>query len=298
MRKPCSTEVRKIELNENNRYQVALSYASEQRDYVEEVARFLAEWGIGVFYDEFEAERLWGMDLSEELQRVFEKRSDVVVMFVSGAYVQKPWPELERRSVLRRMGLGLHDCVLPVRFDDAPIPGLPTTVRCESAVERTPAEIAGMIAKRLGVQSFELKASKIPPPRAHSSLGETVFNYANHDGRYVIGSGQWEFETMWTKASDNEIHVYNDPASINGVAIAVNCGSISEVRNARNLNYTSRCRTAKLGDVVVLRNANGFYAAVQVLSIKDDSRGDDVDELCIRYAIQRNGSDDFSEVLD
>jgi len=32
--------------------------------------------------------------------------------------------------------------------------------------------------------------------------------------------------------------------------------------------------------------------------MKDDSRGDDVDELRIRYAIQRNGSDDFSEVLD
>jgi hypothetical protein len=43
-------------------YQVALSFAGEQRDYVEAVSRFLRARGIAVFYDRFEAVTLWGKD--------------------------------------------------------------------------------------------------------------------------------------------------------------------------------------------------------------------------------------------
>ena len=46
---------------------------------------------------------------------------------------------------------------------------------------------------------------------------------------------------------------------------------------------------------MVLRNTGGFYAALHVLEIKDDSRADDRDELRFRYAIQSDGSDQFTE---
>ena len=47
---------------------------------------------------------------------------------------------------------------------------------------------------------------------------------------------------------------------------------------------------------VVLRNTEGFYAALQVLAIKDDKRGDSHDELRFRYAIQSDGSDSFANI--
>ena len=46
-------------------YQVALSFAGEQRDYVDQVARALYMRGIKVFYDRFETIRLWGKDGTE-----------------------------------------------------------------------------------------------------------------------------------------------------------------------------------------------------------------------------------------
>ena len=64
------------------------------------------------------------------------------------------------------------------------------------------------------------------------------------------------------------------------------------------MDYTSRTRTPSLGQVVVLRNTEGFYAALQVLGIKDDSRRDDRDEIRFRYAIQSDGSVDFTEFVD
>ena len=128
-----------------------------------------------------------------------------------------------------------------------------------------------------------------------SPTGEAVFDYSNHNGRYVIGSGPLEFETRWTKASDTTIRIYNDPSSINGVARATGCMAISMVSNAESLDYTSRARSIRRGEIAVLRNEHGFYAAIHVIDIKDDSRSDDRDELRFRYAIQSKGSDSFNE---
>ena len=279
-------------MSENVEYEVALSFAGEQREYVEEVARVLQSWGIDVFYDD--SEDLWGKNLTEELQDVFENRANYVVMFISKEYVEKAWPRHERKSALSRAVQERREYILPVRFDETPVPGLPTDIAYKQAEEHEPAEIAAMLAAKLGVSRFEKKASDVPPPRMTSFTGEAVFDYSNHNGRYVIGHGTLEFETEWTKASNTSIHVYNDPDSINGVAIAEQCTSIEQISNARSLDYTSRCRTPQRGQIVVWRNKQGFYAATHVLEIKDKSRGDQKDELRFRYVIQSDGSDNFT----
>ena len=275
-------------------YEVALSFAGEQRGYVEGVALALQARGIAVFYDEFEKIALWGKDLREELQAVYEHKSDCVVIFASKAWVEKAWPRHERRAALSRAVQEPGEYVLPVRFDDTPVPGLPDSVHYLRAKEYSPAELATVIAQKLGVKPFKGKASAVPAPRMTSLVGEAVFDYSAHDSRYVIGRGTLEFETKWSKASNVSIRVYSDPPSINGVALAPRAWtSIQQVVNAESLDYTSRTRTARVGQIVVFRNVNGFYAAIRVLTIKNDTRGDDHDELRFEYAIQDDGSDNF-----
>lgn len=129
-----------------------------------------------------------------------------------------------------------------------------------------------------------------------SLVGEVAFNYSDFNGRYVIGTGLWEFETMWSKASNRSIHIYNDPPSIHGVALASrDYADFGQVAAAASLNYTSKSRTPMVGQVVVLRNNQGFYAAIQVMSVRDNTRGDTDDEVRFRYAIQTDGSDDLSD---
>ncbi|QPH98866.1 hypothetical protein G5B97_01690 [Campylobacter concisus] len=41
-------------------YDVALSFAGENREYVEEVAIFLKNFGVKVFYDDFKQDKIWG----------------------------------------------------------------------------------------------------------------------------------------------------------------------------------------------------------------------------------------------
>ena len=276
-------------------YEVTLSFAGEQRGYVEEVARALESRGINVFYDDFEKVKLWGKHLTEELHRVYEHEAQLAVMFISKAYVEKAWPRHERRSILSRAVREREEYILPVRFDDTEVPGLQESVGYVQARNHSPAELATMIAMKLGIKPFEGKASDTPPPRMTSLKGEAIFDHSNHNGLYILGRDTLEFETKWSKASNTSIHVYNDPPSINGIALGrIGWTNINQVTDAQTLDYTSRARTPHVGQIVLFRNIHGFYAAAQVLSIKDDSRGDDHDELRFRYVIQSNGSDQFT----
>ena len=285
-----------LEAKSNNEYQVALTFAGEQREYAEEVARHLSAKSIPVFYDGFEIVKLWGKDGTEVFHEVFAEQATYVVMFISSAYARKCWTRIERRAALSRMMQQEREYILPVRFDDTRIPGLAESTLYVDGNRFSPAEIATMVASKLGITAFQGKASDIPAPRMTSPIGEVAFDYSNYNGRFIIGAGTREFETKWTKASNTSIYVTNDPDSINGVALAAAVSSIHQVAKAAELDYTSRVRTVGIGQVVVLRNCEGFYAAIQVTAIKDDKRGDDCDELRFRYAIQTDGTDSFEEL--
>ena len=113
-------------MNETMQYEVALSFAGEEREYVEKVARALQSRGIEVFYDEFEQVSLWGADLVEEFHDVFENRANLAVMFISEHYVEKSWPTHERRSILsQRSSRAITLCFASAFLMILPVPGLP-----------------------------------------------------------------------------------------------------------------------------------------------------------------------------
>jgi hypothetical protein len=128
-------------------YDVALSFAGEQRDYVSAVATALREGGASVFYDG-DAD-LWGKDLTKELERVYRSGSRFVVIFVSNEYVQKAWPNLERQHALAGRIERMDDSVLPARFDRIVLPGLPETVGYIDIGARSPQVLAGLVLAKL-----------------------------------------------------------------------------------------------------------------------------------------------------
>ena len=114
--------------------------------------------------------------------------------------------------------------------------------------------------------------------------GTIKFNYANNNGTYPIGHEDRTFTTKWSKASDTSIHAYNDASDIHSIAMAPNVSDLEQIP-ILTLDYSSRTRTPTIGDAVVWRNIHGYYAVTKVISIKDDSRGSDVDEIEIEYLI-------------
>jgi hypothetical protein len=198
-------------------YQVALSFAGEQRKYVEAVARALQARGIAVFYDRFEAVTVWGKDGAEFFHQLFAADTAYVVMFISKNYVAKKWTRHERRSALSRAIAEEGEYVLPVRFDDSIVPGLPDTLQYLTTQDYDPAALAALISEKIGIPPLTAKASDVPPPQVSSLSGEVTFDYSAFNGRFIIGSGALQFETMWSKSSDTSITLTTTPRRSTGL---------------------------------------------------------------------------------
>ena len=131
------------------RWDVALSFAGAQRDYVEQVAEVLKARGVRCFYDADEQIELWGKYLAEELPAIYGEQTAAVVVFVSAEYAARDWTRLERRAALARAVRERREYVLPARFDDTPLPGLLSNMVTVDLNGRPPQQFAAMIIDKL-----------------------------------------------------------------------------------------------------------------------------------------------------
>ncbi|MBL4803925.1 MAG: TIR domain-containing protein [Alphaproteobacteria bacterium] len=145
-------------------YDVALSFAGEDREYVEEVAEQLKASEVKVFYDKFEEVDLWGKDLYVHLDEVYRKKARYCVMFLSKHYAEKLWTNHERESAQARAFEDSESYVLPARFDDTEIPGIRPTTGYLPIADMEPKELAARITDKLKVAVI----SK-PEPRTKQS---------------------------------------------------------------------------------------------------------------------------------
>lgn len=114
--------------------------------------------------------------------------------------------------------------------------------------------------------------------------GLITFNYSNNNGVYVIGKNDYRFDTMWTKASNEYIHFYNDKPTIKNVRIAKDVKDINFV-NPNKYDSSSRSRTVGIGQFAIFENMQGNFLIIKIINIKDDTRGDSEDELTFEYKI-------------
>ena len=284
-------------MSDSKKYDVALSFAGEDREYVVGVAEDLKVKGVRVFYDEFEKVAPWGENLTERFVDVYMKSARYAVLFISKYYRDKVWTRLERRAALARDLTEGQVYILPARFDDTEIEGLLPTIAYVDLRKLSPAEFSVMICEKIGHDLSQTKANQVPSPQSRAPSGTATFDYSSFDGRFRIGDGVCLFETSWSRASDTTIHCLNDPPSIKGIALAPRGAELGDITDASALDYTSRSRMPEEGRIVVLQNTNGLYAALQILDIKDDTRSDDRDELTFRYWILTDGTKDFSKII-
>jgi hypothetical protein len=137
-------------------YDVAISYASEDRTFAEGLADHLGLMGLRVFYDGFEQQALFGKDLYTLFYDVYSRRSRYCVLVVSSGYASKMWTSHERRAAQERaLRERQHEYILPVRLDDTTLLGLPTTLgfmRIDQGVEA----IAEAVASKVRIKQPQL----------------------------------------------------------------------------------------------------------------------------------------------
>jgi hypothetical protein len=153
-----------------NAYEVVLSFAGEDRPYVDQVAAVLRNNDIELFYDNYEEVALWGKNLTEHLHKVYSSSARHCVMFISQFYAEKVWPTHERRSAFEKAISSKEEYILPARFDDTEIPGLHKHISYIDLRKKTPEQVAEMIIQKLGRTMIEVDEEILEPAIADDDI--------------------------------------------------------------------------------------------------------------------------------
>ncbi|MCK5630277.1 MAG: TIR domain-containing protein [Nanoarchaeota archaeon] len=175
-------------------YDIALSFAGEERVYVYDVAKLLRDKGVKVFYDEFEEATFWGKNLYEYLSDVYQNKAHFTVMFISKAYSKKLWPNHERQAAQACAFQEAKEYILPARFDNTKIPGVLPTIGYISLIDRTPQGLVDIILKKLvkaGItvpsETLRRNTSTIETPLRIEPM-ELLVRVKNYSGQPIEGA--------------------------------------------------------------------------------------------------------------
>jgi hypothetical protein len=201
------------------KYHVALSFAGEDRQYVEKVAEQLRLEGVDVFYDKYEEANLWGKDLYAHLTEVYEKTAIFTVMFISEAYKNKIWTNHERRAAqARAIENAAKEYILPAFFDEGvEVPGLLKTTGHVSLANKTPDQLAQLIVEKLVNDGVELrkqfsygedaKSDVDFPLQKGQPFADVILALKSHTWPTQAPAIRAVFDLDWPKLTPEEIFV-------------------------------------------------------------------------------------------
>ena len=131
-------------------YDIAVSFAGEDREIVKEYVDILSPKGLKAFYDKDAQVDLWGANLYDKFDEIYRTKAYFCVIFISKHYAEKVWTNHERKSAQARALQENREYVLPVRLDDTEIPGIPPTIGVLDLREISLEELADMTIEKVG----------------------------------------------------------------------------------------------------------------------------------------------------
>jgi hypothetical protein len=209
-------------------YDIALSFAGEDREYVEQVALCLKFHGVKVFYDDFERVELWGKDLYTHLSLLYKEMATYVVLFISEHYRRKLWTKHELRSAQARAFLEANEYILPVRFDNIEIPGILPTTGYLDLKGIQPTQLASMIVEKLNKVKKD-KGDSLGTDEAYTITPKFDLIISEGQSRkYQNGEGE-----IWRNF--HEINILSKPAR--KVEIEINKAKRSELKDVLTITF-------------------------------------------------------------
>jgi hypothetical protein len=120
--------IQPCQILKDNQYDLAISFAGEDRKVAEAIADKLTNLNYTVYYDKYEQSNLWGKDLYAHFIEVYGKSAKFCLMIISTNYANKSWTSHERKAAQAKAFTQNEDYILPLRLDETEIPGLNITV--------------------------------------------------------------------------------------------------------------------------------------------------------------------------
>lgn len=144
----------------NYKYDVGISYATEDEKYVGRVIKLLKDlYHLDVFFAPEEQRKMIGEDLLVYLNRVYKDECRYVVIFISEQYLKKEYPRQEAAIIKLRQMTEDYRFIIPVVFGGAKLDWLSDDVVYMSGDKAVESEIAYYISEKVKGSKGEPKSS-------------------------------------------------------------------------------------------------------------------------------------------
>ncbi|USX51998.1 toll/interleukin-1 receptor domain-containing protein [Lentzea sp. HUAS12] len=153
-------------------FDVAPSFAEEDREHVLPIVRRLEELGVTVYYDDDQVVARWGANLVEHIEETLTRKVRYVLMFASQHYVQTHWATYERQTVQARALAQQSEYLLPIRLDDTEVPGLLPTVGFLDMRRHSTEIIARSVVQKLVQHRTEFSPLAPVTPKSVAALAQ------------------------------------------------------------------------------------------------------------------------------
>jgi hypothetical protein len=236
------------------KYDVTLSFAGEDREYVEKVATTLKQNGIEVFYDKFEEVDLWGKDLGVHFDYVYRKGSRYCVIFISENYKKKIWTNHEIKTAISRAIETNVEYILPARFDDTEIDGIRPTLGFIDLRKIEAENFAHLIIKKLEKEP----STPLPEKEQKDDKNESTYLGIN-----VIGNTHSAFRAVGlgvTFTNLNKEHRYmNEPFFKLSIKMdEVGTDTFYLIEKLQNVNFPHKLEYGQVFSVTYLLQAGSI----------------------------------------
>lgn len=105
--------------------------------------------------------------------------------------------------------------------------------------------------------------------------GKASFDYKKNSGSYIIGEGDYEFNTQWSECGHNSIYCYRD--HVYRLGYNPHYKEFPTPNEFINFDFSSRARSVNVGEIVILENNHHKFAALRILKVV--RRNEDIDHL-------------------
>ena len=136
-------------VDSKHEYDVAISFAEENRNVAEQLAGVFSQKRLRVFYDEYYKADLWGKNLYDHLSDVYKNKAIFCVVLLSKYYAKKQWTNIERQAAQARAFEENREYILPIRLDTTEIKGILPTTGYLDYDQETPLSIARMLHEKV-----------------------------------------------------------------------------------------------------------------------------------------------------
>jgi hypothetical protein len=109
----------------NLEYDLAISFAGENRDLAKRFAEKIEIFDVSVFFDELYEANLLGRALTKQFTRIFNTDSQFVLVLLDVNHKEKVWPTFERETFKKRVA---DEAVIPVYVDNTVFLGIPEDI--------------------------------------------------------------------------------------------------------------------------------------------------------------------------